>query len=145
MKSEVTLWRFVWLSQSSAINLPNILARCTQGAHPVSKCLVTSFYEYQLLEVKKFEFHVDKTNLILKNLILNKTYSCSVVKVGKRVEYCTYIFFQRRCQVKKTEQNKIRIFFFKSLRRQVKLAFNYFITECYKFNIKEFIYQSISW
>ena len=92
----------MWLSQSSAINLPNILARWTQGAHPVSKCLVTSFYEYQLLEVKKFEkFHVDKTNLILKNLILNKTYSCSVVKVGKRVEYYT-----------RKKQNKTKFVYF---------------------------------
>jgi len=95
----------VWLSQTSAINLPNILARCTKGVHPVAKCLVNCFYEYQLLEVKKFEFHVGKTNLTLENLILNKTYSCSVVKVGKRVEYCTrkknrtkqnsYIFFSK--------------------------------------------------
>ena len=35
--------------QTTAENLPNILARCTQG-------------EYQLLEVKKFEFQVNKTN-----------------------------------------------------------------------------------
>ena len=71
----------------------------------VAKCLVTSFYEYQLSEVKKF--HVDKTNLILKSLILNKTYSCSVVKVGKRVEYCT--------RKKKEKQNKTKFVFFFSL------------------------------
>ena len=79
----------MWLSQTSAINLPNILGRCTQGAHAVAKCFLTSFYEYQLSEVKKsLNFHVDKTDLILNNLILNKTYPCSVVKVGNRVEYC---------------------------------------------------------
>ena len=33
-----------------------------QGAHPVAKCFVNGFYEYQLLEVKTFEFKVNKTN-----------------------------------------------------------------------------------
>ena len=92
--------------------------------------LLTSFYEYQLLDIKKFEFHVDKTNLILKNLILNKTYSCSVVQVGKRVEYCTK-------EKNRTKQNSY-IFFFKS---GAKLSW---LSTTSSQNVT-FIYQSISW